>query len=225
MTDTDLKTQMIVIDGVDGSGKGVQSRRLLKALTSGGYDTVLTREPGGSPAAEDIRHLLVTGDPQKWDSMTELMLMYAARRAHLRDTVWPALADGKWVISDRFADSSRAFQGIAGEAGLEVVEQVHRIVVGDFEPSLVLILDLPENTALQRTFQRGGDENRFEMKGEAYHARVRNAFLQIAAQNPQRYKVIDADQDVESVGQNIISVVNQHFAINLTNPSGDFHGD
>ncbi|MEM7564621.1 MAG: dTMP kinase [Pseudomonadota bacterium] len=201
MTEANPTAEMIVIDGVDGSGKGVQSRRLLHAFGEAGYDCILTREPGGSPAAEDIRKLLVEGDPEKWDSMTELMLMYAARRAHLRDTIWPALNQGKWVISDRFADSSRAFQGIAGEVGLETVEKVHRIVVGEFRPSLVLILDLPENIALDRTFKRGDSENRFEMKGEAYHARVRNAFLQIAASNPDQYKVIDAGQSIDQVGQ------------------------
>ena len=110
--------KMIVIDGVDGSGKGVQTRRLLEAMQSSGYPCILTREPGGSPAAENIRKLLVNGDPDKWDSMTELLLMVASRRAHLRDTIWPTLENGSWVISDRFADSSRAFQGIAGELGL-----------------------------------------------------------------------------------------------------------
>jgi dTMP kinase len=110
---------MIVIDGVDGSGKGVQSRRLLRSFEEAGMPAILTREPGGSPAAEEIRRLLVNGEPEKWDDMTELLLMYAARRAHLRDTVWPALEAGQWVISDRYADSSRAFQGIAGNLGIE----------------------------------------------------------------------------------------------------------
>ena len=156
------QNRMIVIDGIDGSGKGVQSRRLLQSFIDGGFEAILTREPGGSVAAEDIRQLLVKGEPEKWDAMTELMLMYAARRAHLRDTNWPALDAGKWVISDRYADSSRAFQGIAGDLGLALVEQVHRLVVGDFEPALVIILDLPESIALARTRKRGDDENRFD---------------------------------------------------------------
>lgn len=206
---------MIVIDGVDGAGKGVQSRRLLQSLTDAGLATILTREPGGSASAEDIRSLLVTGEPDKWDSMTELLLMYAARRAHLRDTVWPALAAGKWVISDRYADSSRAFQGIAGNLGLETVEQIHRITVGDFEPELVLILDLSESIALQRAHDRGGNEDRFEKKGDSYHARVRQAFLQIAASDSCRYHVIDADQSMDQVSQHIIEIVNQHFGLEL----------
>jgi len=209
------KTRMIVIDGVDGSGKGVQSRRMLEAFVRAGFDVILTREPGGSPAAEDVRKLLVEGDPEKWDSMTELMLMYASRRSHLRDTIWPALAQGKWVISDRYADSSRAFQGIAGELGLETVEKIHHIVVGDFEPELVLILDLPESIGLDRANQRGDQENRFEMKSSEYHAKVRAAYLQIASSNHQRYQVIDANQEIDQVSEALLEVVNRHFDLKL----------
>jgi dTMP kinase len=206
---------MIVIDGVDGSGKGVQSKRLLRAFIDAGETAILTREPGGSAAAEEVRELLVKGDPEKWDSMTELLLMYAARRSHLRDTIWPALAAGDWVISDRYADSSRAFQGIAGELGLATVERIHRLVVGEFEPALVLILDLPESIALTRAQERGGDEDRFEKKGNGYHARVRAAFLQIAEADPSRYRVIDADQDRASVNSDIIDAVNARFSLQL----------
>ncbi len=208
--------RMLVIDGVDGSGKGVQTRRLLQAFLDAGLPALLTREPGGSPAAEDIRELLVKGEPDKWDSMTELLLMYAARRSHLRDTIWPALAADKWVISDRFADSSRAFQGIAGELGLETVEQAHRIVVGDFVPALVLILDIPESIALARARRRGGDDDRFEKKGQDYQRRVREAFLQIAAADPQQYHVIDANQSMDKVNEEIIEAINNRFSLNLT---------
>ena len=151
-----LINKMIVVDGVDGSGKGVQTRLLFEAIKTISNQVLLTREPGGSPAAEDIRKLLVEGEPEKWDSMTELLLMYAARRSHLVDTIWPALEQGSWVISDRYADSSRAFQGIAGGLGLDLVESIHRNVVGSFEPELVLILDIPESIALQRALGRGG---------------------------------------------------------------------
>jgi len=209
------QNRMIVIDGVDGSGKGVQSQRLLQALIDTGDKAILTREPGGSAAAEEIRQLLVKGEPEKWDAMTELLLMYAARRSHLCDTIWPALAAGNWVISDRYADSSRAFQGIAGELGLATVEQVHRLVVGEFEPALVLILDISESIALARARARGDDEDRFEKKGSEYHARVRAAFLQIAATDPARYRVINADQDIDSVNADIVSAVNEHFTLQL----------
>jgi dTMP kinase len=206
---------MIVIDGVDGSGKGVQTRRLLQSLVDAGQQAILTREPGGSPAAEDIRALLVKGEPEKWDSMTELLLMYAARRSHLRDTIWPQLESGKWVISDRFADSSRAFQGIAGDLGLDTVEQIHQTVVGDFKPELVLILDIPESIALTRASDRGGNEDRFEKKGANYHARVRNAFLQIARSDQQQYQIIDANQTMNQVSEDIIIVINDRFGLGL----------
>ncbi len=215
MSEPDRSRRMIVVDGIDGSGKGVQSRRLLQSLLDAGEQAILTREPGGSPAAEEIRRLLVEGDPAKWDSLTELLLMYAARRAHLRDTVWPALAAGKWVVSDRYADSSRAFQGIAGQLGLELVEQVHAIVVGDFEPALVLILDLPEDIALLRTQGRGGGEDRFENKGRDYHARVRTAFRQIVQANPQQYELIDAGQDMDRVSEDIVDAVNRRLGLEL----------
>ena len=217
MTEIDSQAnRMIVIDGIDGSGKGVQSRLLLKSFQAMGAPAILTREPGGSPAAETIRELLVHGDPEKWDAMTELLLMYAARRAHLRDTIWPALERGEWVISDRYADSSRAFQGIAGNLGLDTVESIHRQVVGDFEPALVIILDLPHQAALARTRKRGAGEDRFEKKGDAYHARVRDAFLQIAATAPGRYRVIEAGGEIERVHADIIATVNRQFAVELS---------
>jgi dTMP kinase len=209
------RNRMIVIDGVDGSGKGVQTRRLLQALVDTGQQVKLTREPGGSPAAEDIRALLVKGEPEKWDSMTELLLMYAARRSHLRDTIWPELELGKWVISDRYADSSRAFQGIAGNLGLDIVEQIHQIVVGDFKPELVLILDIPESIALARARERGDSENRFEKKGADYHAKVRSAFLQIAASDQRQYQVIDANQSMDQVSDDIVTVINGRFGLGL----------
>jgi dTMP kinase len=207
--------RMIVIDGIDGSGKGEQSRRLLQAFGATGANAILTREPGGSDAAEEIRQLLVRGNPDKWDDMSELLLMYAARRAHLRDTVWPALEAGQWVISDRYADSSRAFQGIAGNLGLETVEQIHRLVVGDFEPALVLILDVPVAVALERARRRGDDEDRFEKKGENYHQNVRTAFQQIAATDPSRYRIIDAAQSMDKVCTDIVDATNAHFSLQL----------
>jgi len=207
--------RMIVIDGIDGSGKGEQSRRLLQAFIASGEKAILTREPGGSAAAEEVRQLLVRGEPEKWDDMTELLLMYAARRAHLRDTVWPTLEAGHWVISDRYADSSRAFQGIAGNLGLNTVEQVHRLVVGDFEPALVLILDIPVEVALERARRRGDDEDRFERKGENYHKNVRAAFQQIAGSDPTRYRLINAAQSMDEVCRDIINTANTHFSLRL----------
>ncbi len=214
--DTSMNGKMIVLDGVDGAGKGVQSRLLLKAFERAGKQVLLTREPGGSSGAEQIRELLVTGDPERWDSMTELLLMYAARRSHLRDSIWPALQRGQWVICDRYADSSRAFQGLAGNLGLQTVEKIHQLVVGDFEPSLVLVMDIPEAVALERAHLRGGKEDRFEQKGEAYHRRVRQAFLEIARQGGDHYRIIDAQNSIEDVHAAIIAELNQRFTLSLT---------
>jgi dTMP kinase len=213
--------KMIVLDGIDGSGKGVQSRMLHRAMQFAGLPVILTREPGGSRGAEQIRGLLVEGDPDRWDAVAELLLMYAARRSHLSDTVWPALDAGHWVISDRFADASRAFQGIAGGLGLDRVEQVHAVAVGDFSPDLVLILDLDPVQALQRTGQRGGAEDRFERKGLAYHERVRQGFRQIVAGQPERYRLIDASPRPDRVAAAILAAVNGRFGLGLAQTTGD----
>lgn len=206
---------MIVLDGVDGSGKGTQCERLREAFERAGQSVILTREPGGCAGAEEIRELVVKGEPGKWDAMTELLLIYAARRAHLVDTVWPALESGQWVICDRFADSSRAFQGVAGELGLETVEAVHRQVVGEFTPQLTLILDIDVDTALARAEARGDKEDRFERKGRAYHENVREAFRQLAGNNPDTHSLINADQSMDAVTADIIGRVNQRFGLGL----------
>ena len=221
MNQPDPINRLIVIEGVDGSGKSLQAKRLYQSLQASGHAAILTREPGGSPAAEQVRGLLVEGDPDKWDSMTELLLMYAARRAHLRDTIWPALQRGQWVVSDRFADSSRAFQGIAGSLGLDTVNRIHQVAIGEFEPALVIVLDLSETIALERANARGGNEDRFEQKGVEYQARVREAYREIAAGDNNRYAVIDADQDPDSVSRDIIDAVNRHFELALDPATGD----
>lgn len=196
-----VQGRFIVIEGVDGAGKGVQSRLLRAALERCGLKVLLTREPGGSPGAEEIRNLLVRGAADKWDSMTELLLVYAARRSHIEHTIKPALAQGNWVISDRFADSSRAFQGIAGGLGLDTVERIHREVVGDFMPELTLVLDLDAATSLARTRARGGSEDRFEKKGENYQSRVRDGFRLLATRAPATHVLIDAAGSIEEVAQ------------------------
>ncbi len=215
MNATQTTAKMIVIDGVDGAGKGLQSKQLYAAMQAAGYSVLLTREPGGSPGAEEIRRLLVEGDPNKWDAMTELLLVYAARRSHLCQTVWPALANNTWVISDRFADSSRAFQGIAGGLGLAVVEHIHHLVVGNFAPDLTLLLDVPPTVSLARAKARGGHENRFEQKDAAYHEQVRAAFLQCAQADPQGHVILDASATPEQVTQDLLAQVNARLGLNL----------
>jgi dTMP kinase len=211
---TDSSTgRFIAIEGVDGAGKGVQSRLLRDELLGSGVDVILTREPGGSVGAEEIRNLLVQGAADRWDAMTELLLIYAARRDHLTKTIWPALKEGRWVISDRFADSSRAFQGIAGGLGLEVVDAVHAQVVGNFAPDLTIVLDLDPEQSLARTVARGGREDRFEKKGLAYQQSVRKAFTQLAERSPRTHVLIDAGRSVDEVAHAVLRVVSERFGL------------
>jgi len=210
------KAGFIVLEGVDGAGKGVQSRMLLAAMQAAGLPALLTREPGGSPGAEEIRRLIVEGDVGRGDDMTELLLIYAARRSHLTETIWRALAKGTWVISDRFADSSRAFQGVAGGLGLDVVETVHQQVVGDFIPDLTLILDLDPSVSLARADARGSGEDRFEQKGLEYQSRVREGFRQLAQSTPESRVLIDASGSIETVARQILDTMNTHFGLNLS---------
>jgi len=203
--------RFIAIEGVDGAGKGVQSRLLRDELQGSGVNVLLTREPGGSPGAEEIRNLLVHGAADRWDAMTELLLIYAARRDHLTKTIWPALNEGRWVISDRFADSSRAFQGIAGGLGLGVVDAVHAQVVGNFGPDLTIVLDLDPEESLARTVARGGREDRFERKGLGYQQAVRGAFKQLAERSPRTHVLIDAGRTVNEVAHDVLRVVAERF--------------
>jgi dTMP kinase len=206
---------LIVFEGVDGAGKGVQSRALYDAMLAAGYPTILTREPGGSESAEAIRKLIVEGDTGRWDDISELLLIYAARRSHLQETILPNLEIGTWVISDRFADSSRAFQGYAGGLGLDVVEQVHELVVGQFKPALTIVLDLDPTLSLQRAEQRGGSEDRFEQKGLEYQQKVRDGFLEIANASPDTHLIVDASLSIEEIQGIIKQAVNQRLDLNL----------
>jgi dTMP kinase len=211
----DNKGRFIAVEGVDGAGKGVQCAYLLQALGAAGVEAILTREPGGSPGAEQIRELVVNGATDKWDAMTELLLIYAARRSHLQQTILPAVARGTWVISDRFADSSRAFQGIAGGLGLETVEALHRLVVGDFRPDLTIVLDLEPEASLARTRQRGGGEDRFEKKGVEYQNRVRCGFRELALASPSTHVLIDASGSREDVRKLVLEAVSGHLGLEL----------
>jgi dTMP kinase len=214
MSDSKAKVgRFIAIEGVDGAGKGVQSRLLRDELQGSGIDVLLTREPGGSHGAEEIRNLLVHGAADRWDAMTELLLIYAARRDHLTKTISPALTEGRWVISDRFADSSRAFQGIAGGLGLDVIETIHAQVVGNLAPDMTIVLDLDPEQSLARTVARGGRDDRFEKKGLAYQQCVREAFVQLAARAPHTHVLIDAGRSVEQVAHDIFRVVTERFGL------------
>lgn len=195
--------RFITFEGGEGGGKSTQLRRLTERLSGAGHEVVATREPGGSPGAEAIRDLLVRGEADRWSAMTETLLMYAARRDHVERVIGPALARGAWVLCDRFADSTRAYQGTAGGTDPAFIAALETHVLDGVRPDLTLILDLPPQTGLARAASRAGAETRFESKGEAFHSRLRQAFLDIAAAEPERCCVIDATQSLDAVSLSI----------------------
>lgn len=199
----------ISFEGADGAGKSSQIRRLADALKARGNNVLATREPGGSPGGELIRKLLVEGPAERWTPLSEALLMYAARADHLDRVIRPALDRGEIVITDRFADSTLAYQGFAGGLGAENAEVLRNLVVGEDDPDLTLILDISTEAGLARAGQRGGVDTRFESKGTAYQESVRQAFLSIASANPDRCRVIDASNDEASVFAEVFSVVEE----------------
>lgn len=204
--------RFITLEGGEGAGKSTQGRRLAERLRAAGHEVVLTREPGGSPGAESIRDLLVTGRADRWSPTTEALLMYAARRDHIERTIAPALARGAWVISDRFADSTRAYQGAGGGAPASLIQALERYVLGETRPDLTLILDLPVEAGLARAAGRDHAETRFEGKGEAFHRRLREGFLAIARVEADRCAVIDAAAAPDAVEAAIWEAVSRRLA-------------
>ncbi|GJL96175.1 MAG: thymidylate kinase [Hyphococcus sp.] len=198
----------ISVEGGDGAGKSTQIKRLSETLLACGRDVIVTREPGGSEGAEAIRELLVKGDKDRWSPLSEALLMYAARRDHLEKTILPVLKRGGVVITDRFADSTMAYQGLAGELGVKNVEALHELVVGDCNPDLTLILDTSAAAGLKRADASTG-ETRFEEKGVAYQEKVRDAFLTIAKAAPERCAVIDATGTIDEVAASIEAVIQE----------------
>jgi dTMP kinase len=205
--------RFITFEGGEGAGKSTQVRILAERLRGAGHEVVATREPGGSEGAEAIRALLLTGDADRWSAVSETLLMYAARRDHIERTIRPALGRGAWVISDRFADSSRAYQGAGGGAPQGLLAAMDTFVVEDMRPDLTLVLDLPVEQGLARAGLRGGAEMRFESKGVAFHQRLRQAFLDIAAAEPGRCAVVAADRTPDQVSAAIWSAVAQRLPV------------
>jgi dTMP kinase len=191
--------RFITLEGGEGAGKSTQIARLAAWLKQRGRDVVSTREPGGAPGAEMIRKLLVEGPAERWDGTTEALLHFAARREHLRSLVWPALERGAWVVSDRFADSTRAYQGFGHGLDLEALDRLYEVAVDGFRPDLTLILDLPVETGLARAATRRGAETRYESLPRDFHERVRKGFLEIAKTEPKRCAVIDASKDIDAI--------------------------
>lgn len=210
---TTSKPRFITLEGGEGAGKSTQLHRLCGALESRGIPQVATREPGGSPGAEDIRKLLVQGEPDRWSALTETLLMFAARTDHVERTIRPALESGRWVVCDRFTDSTYAYQGVARSLARETIRRIEAVAIADFKPDLTLILDLPVAEGLQRAHARGPHESRFEKFDNGFHERLRNAFLDIARRAPERCVVVNASGAADDVADRIWDIVARRFEI------------
>lgn len=191
--------RFITLEGGEGTGKSTLAAGLEAALTARSILVERTREPGGTPGAEMIRDLLVNGPPERWTAMSEALLFFAAREDHVSRRIKPALAAGRWVISDRFYDSTTAYQGAAGGVDAGTLSAMRQMVLGDFRPDLTLILDIDPAAGLARADIRATGEARFESKGLAFHQRLRDGFLKIAGDEPERCAVIDARQTPDAV--------------------------
>lgn len=207
--------RFITLEGGEGSGKSTHVKRLADGLRATGLEVLTTREPGGTPDAEAIRGLLVQGDIGRWDPMTEALLHNAARREHLTKIVWPALEAGGWAISDRFADSTLAYQGYGLGVDAEVLATLYRAAVGDFRPDLTIVLDLPVAEGLARAAARRSNEDRYERMGEEVHLRIRDGFLAIAKGDPDRCTVVDATGSIEATQAAIRTAVGARLGLEL----------
>jgi dTMP kinase len=201
--------KFITLEGGEGAGKSTQAQRLADHLQSLGLGVLLTREPGGSPGAEIIRHVLLSGAAKPLGAETEAVLFAAAREDHVKCAIEPALAASKWVVCDRFADSTRVYQGALGKVDARFIRGLERISIGELAPDLTLVLDLPFEEGLKRVVQRRGNTtpDRFEAEDSKFHKRLRDAYLALATQEPERCVVIDANRSVRKIAKEIWSVV------------------
>ncbi|WP_209832626.1 dTMP kinase [Ruegeria sp. HKCCE3926] len=196
----------LTFEGIDGSGKSTQARMLAEHLRAQGHEVVLTREPGGSAGAEEIRSLVLEGDPDRWSAETEILLFTAARRDHLERTIEPALEAGKVVICDRFADSTRMYQGLSRGDLRNLVDQLHSLMIGR-EPDMTLLIDMDPETGLARAKGRQGTEERFEDFGPDLQKKMRAGFLALADEFPDRFHIVDGNRDMDSVAQDVTEIV------------------
>ncbi|MCP4922629.1 MAG: dTMP kinase [bacterium] len=207
-----LQARFITLEGGEGSGKSTQVKKIKAWLESNGVSVCLTREPGGSPQAEEIRKLLVEGETGRWDGVSEYLLLSAARRQHLLQTIWPALARGDWVICDRFQDSSVAYQGYGHGVSLPFLDEVYHHIAGDFQPHLTLVMGIEAKEGLSRTKGRDhGSEDRYERMEYAFHERLAKGYEDLAKKNPDRCVRVDASQGVEEVFESIKAILEKRF--------------
>ena len=207
--------RFITFEGGEGGGKSTQTRLLQDALASNGIESILTREPGGSAGAEEIRELIVTGSADRWDPLTELCLLYAARRDHWLKVIKPKLEQGIWVISDRFADSSIVYQGYAGDIDIDTILNIHNVVLGEVWPDLTIVLDLPPELGLERSYKRDTANNskdtRFEKRELHFHNLLREGFQFLHSKSPDRICVIDGTKTIKEVEIEVFSIIKNRF--------------
>lgn len=207
--------RFITIEGGEGAGKTTQIEALCRYLESLHLSVWRTREPGGSEGAEEIRQLLVEGASGRWDAETEALLVLAARRDHLRSLVWPALSSNSWVVCDRFSDSTYAYQGYGHGLSLRELDRLHAFTLGNFQPDLTLLIDLPVEVGLRRARARESQEARFESMDTAFHERVRQGFLERARQDPTRITTLDGTQPAELVTRAMLRAVSETFGLSI----------
>ena len=214
-----MRGKFITFEGGEGCGKSTQVRLLAEYLRQKNIDAVLTKEPGGTVEGRVLRELLVTGDKDKFDAVAECLLYYADRRNHLTKVVWPELEQNKWVISDRYADSTEAYQyyGYDKRVDLSVLQELYRIVAGEFKPDLTIILDMNPEIGLRRSFAKSEamdvKELRFESQKLEFHNNLRKGFLEIAKREPERCAVIDANTDIHTLHKRVIAVVQSRLGL------------
>jgi dTMP kinase len=206
--------KFITFEGGEGAGKSTQIKRLAAAIEKTGLTVTVTREPGGSRGAETIRAMLLDTDAE-WDPPTEALLHFAARADHYTTKIAPALKEGAWVLCDRFADSTRAYQGYGLGLDMGAIETLYEIALDDFVPDLTIILDIPVETGVERMIERGADPDRYEKMDTAFHERLRQGFLEIAKQDPDRCAVIDANNDIDTVTGRIFDCVETRMGVTL----------
>jgi len=207
--------RFITIEGGEGAGKTTQVRLLVAALERARIPAKATREPGGSPGGEAIRRLLLEGASERWDAVGEALLLVAARSDHVARLIAPSLAQGVWVVSDRFADSTFAYQGYGRGLALEDLATLHRFALGNFAPDLTVILDLPAEIGLARAKARASVDDRFELLDQAFHERLRQGFRQIAAEDGARCVLIDGSNDLQTVHRAILDAVEGRLRVAL----------
>lgn len=214
-----MKGKFITFEGGDGTGKSTQVKLLAEYLESKGVSLITTKEPGGTDVGLEIRRLLVCGDKDKMDATAEALLYFADRHIHLAKKIWPAIDEGKFVISDRFADSTIAYQcyGYGQRVKREIIDNLYNIAVGDFKPDLTIILDIDPKVGLSRSFAKADGmaekELRFEGRELEFHNNLRRGFLEIAADDPDRCVVLDADKPIEELHHDVIKVVNERLGL------------